>query len=69
MNAVETMRLFSDGRMSLLDTRALMDSMGFSREEFVQALFALINEGGVNVRVGAYHKGEMQAELYLNAGK
>ena len=67
MNAVETMRLFSDGRTSLHDLRALMESMGFTRQDFADALGTLMDEPGSDLRVGAYHKGEWQAELYLTA--
>lgn len=65
MDTIEVMRLFSDGRMSLHDTRALMFSMGHSQEDFTAALLTLASEAGSSIRVGAYQKDEWQAELFL----
>lgn len=69
MNTIETLRLFSDGRMSAHDTRALMLSMGYTREEFAQAFTELAEEEGSRIRVGGYQREEMQAELYLTVGR
>lgn len=67
MNTLETLRLFSDGRMSVHDTRALMLSMGHSQEDFADALVVLSAEPTSSIRVGKYQKEEYQAELYLTA--
>lgn len=67
MDATQTLRLFSDGRMSLHDARDLMFSMGHSQDDFTAALLALADEAGSSIRVGAYQKEEWQAEVYLRA--
>jgi hypothetical protein len=67
MDTIQTLRLLCDGRMSLHDARALMESMGHSRDGFADAFATLSAEPGSGLRVGAYQKGEWQAELYLTA--
>jgi len=67
MNTIDTMRVFSDGRMSAHDVRALLVSMGHSKEDCAEAFGQLVNEPGASVRVGAYQKGEFYAEIYLTA--
>lgn len=67
MDTITTLRLFSDGRMSAHDTRALMLSMGHTREEFAEAFTELAEEEGSRIRIGGYQSGELQAELYLTA--
>jgi hypothetical protein len=69
MNTVETMRLFCDGAMSIHDIYALLMSMGHSHQDCVNAFGVLQAEPGSYLRVGAYHKEELQAELYLTARK
>jgi len=65
MNALDTLRLFSDGRMSAHEQRSLMLSMGFTQDEFGQAFATLAEEAGSSIRVSKVQIGEMQAELYL----
>jgi hypothetical protein len=65
MDTISAVRLFSDGRMSMHDTRALLMSMGHSAEDCARAFVSVIGLPGTSVRVGAYQKEEMQAELYL----
>ena len=67
MDTITTLRLFSDGRMSVHDTRALMVSMGHTSEDFAEAFAELAGEEGASIRVGGYQSGESQAELYLTA--
>lgn len=68
MDTVDAVRLFSDGRMSMHDTRALLMSMGHSAEDCARAFVEVIGDSMTNVRVGAYQKDEWHAELYLTAG-
>lgn len=63
MNTVDVMRLFTDGRMSLHDARALMLSMGHTQEDFTAALLELLPEG--SIRVSSYERDELHAELFL----
>ena len=65
MNTIDTMRLFCDGRTSVHDVYALLESMGHSRVDCVEAFAILSMQPGRSIRVGSYQKGEMQAELYL----
>lgn len=67
MTTIELLRLFSDGRTSAHDARALLMSMGHTREDFAEAFAELAGEDGASIRVGGYQSGEMQAELYLTA--
>lgn len=67
MNTIDTLRLFSDGRMSAHDTRALMLSMGHTQEDFAEAFATLAEEAGSSIRVNRYQSEELQAELYLTA--
>ncbi len=63
MNAIETLRMFADGQMSLHDIRALMISMGHSQEDFVNALSEVSTAG--SWRVGKATKDELYSEIYL----
>ena len=67
MNTIDTLRMFSDGRMSAHDARALMVSMGHSAEEFAAAFVALSEEAGSSIRVSRWERDEMQADLFLTA--
>jgi hypothetical protein len=67
VDTIDTLRLFSDGRMSAHDARALLASMGHSREDFAEAFVALSGEAGSSIRVGAWQKEEWQAELFLTS--
>ena len=69
MNTIDTLRLFCDGQMSAHDIRALMESMGHSREDFAEAFTTLFEEPGSTLRVGKYRKGEYFAELYLTVAQ
>lgn len=69
MDALSTVRMFCDGQMSLFDIRALVESMGVTREEFTAAVTTLSAEEDSSMRVGRYQKGELQAELYLTASR
>lgn len=65
MNTIDTLRLFSDGRTSAHDARALLVSMGHSAEEFAEAFATLAEEAGSTIRISRPHVEEMQADLYL----
>ena len=67
MNALDTLRLFSDGRMSAFDARALMLSMGHTREEFAEAFATLAGEAGSSIRISRPQVDELQADLFLTA--
>jgi hypothetical protein len=69
MDTISAMRLFSDGSMSMHDTRALLMSMGHSAEDCARAFVTLTGEPGSSIRVGAYQKQELQAELYLTVDR
>lgn len=65
MNTIDTLRLFSDGRTSAHDARALLMSMGHTQEEFAEA-FATLAEAG-SIRISRATVDEMQADLFLIA--
>lgn len=65
MNTIDTLRMFSDGRMSAHDARALMMSMGHSAQDFAEAFTALASEAGSSIRVSKWDKEEVQADLFL----
>jgi hypothetical protein len=66
LSTLESVRLFSDGRMSLHDIRALLESIGHNRIDFAAAVITLLDEGAT-LRVGSYQRDELHAELYLTA--
>ena len=65
MDALDRLRLFSDGRTSAHDARALLMSMGHTQEEFAEA-FATLAEAG-SIRISRPTIDEMQADLFLTA--
>lgn len=65
MTTIELLRLFSDGRMSAFDARALMESMGHSRQDFAEAFTSLVEEEGSTLRVSKVQIDELQADLFL----
>lgn len=65
MNAVEAMRLFSDGQTSMHDLRALIVSMGHSEEDFVEALSVLCAEPAAQWRVQRARDEELHSEIFL----
>ena len=69
LNAVDALRLFCDGRTSMHDARALLMSIGHSRQDFADAFGVLSTEPGAILRVGSPQRDEMHAEIYLTAAE
>lgn len=65
MDALDRLRLFSDGRTSAHDARALLMSMGHTQEEFAEAFATLSEMAGTSIRVSRATMGEMQADIFL----